>query len=639
MAREISDIWVLDFETVTKDTDYFDIHQDTKVLLYHTKNWDGTICDTGVDLDGVMRFYMSLGRNIKVYCHNLSFDGTFILAWLSQKYKMQNKLKDHNEGFTALRNGSEIYEIEFQYYQEVYKKYFKIVFRCSFNICRAPVDALGKSVGINKYKNGQKTRDFYDVEPEDDVSKYDPEFVEYCERDVEIVRRSLIEIDKAMEFLKTKWPWLKNFTWHSKLTAASIALKLQKEYTRAHKGNAWYRGFKHSAEENKLAKNFYYGGFTQFNVDYHLKEVKCENGVGIDINSAYPYAMTKKLPNGPVNNMLDNDYRQWNLTPDDVCEFYEIDVAAAESIRGMIATLINWPKHNKIGSFNPRFRYVFECYDFKCFYLKEEFEFLAKFYDLSGVKIKNHYWLIADKYLAGYIEVMYKFKSDFKEQGKDGMAHAFKIILNAGYGVHAKRNEYDECYVCNDIAEYEHLQPGMTFMWGKHQYEVIDKRSELHVLDNQLIRLVRRATPPRANNMFIACAITSYARMQIWDAILKVGIENVVYTDTDSLYIKNAPTNLNELLDIDAYRLGAWDIEQKFTQIFVKGAKVYYVKNEKDEIIKSKFSGVTGSWLKDNLSDSIYRLEKIPGCKLTKQRCKSGIILVWKDVTPNERTH
>lgn len=636
MARIVDYIWIADFETVTENTSYFREHNDTKVLLYYTKDLQGKYDDMGVSIDELMLFYMSLGKSIKVYFHNLSFDGDFLLKWITQRYPMVNKLEKDKIGFTVLRQGSQLYEIQLRYYQQYYQKYYTIIFRCSYRILSAPVETLGKSVGIAKYKKGEDVNSFYDVEPKDRLKDYDPQFLEYCKRDVEIVRLALLAFDDAMEWIKTEWPFLGNFKWHGKLTASAISLKLQKSYVRANYHKSIVTGFKHTHFDNELATKFYFGGFTQFNIDLQGKEIKCNNGIGIDINSAHPFSMTKKLPYGDIFEMSDFNYKAYNLKQDDVVEFYEIDVESAESIYGKFAFLANWPKYEKMNGAMNQFRYLFNCYNFKCFYMRDEWELLQKLYEITGAKIVKHYWCYAAPYLKEWVHLMYKFKSDFKEQGKEGLSWTFKILLNSGYGIHAKRNEFDEYYVCKDKNEYDKLMPGTHLTFNKKEYVVSDKVSDLHELENQYIRIIKLVIPPKANNKFIACAITAYSRIHLWETMLKIGIENCAYCDTDSIYIHNSPDLKKLDIKLDPYELGAWDVENEYSHIFVKGAKSYYLKNE-NGIIKAKYSGITGKYLKDNLGPDIYKSTYLEKSKLQKIRCKSGTILRWKDYVPKER--
>lgn len=639
MAKIIDNIWVADFETVTVNTNYYKEHNDTKVLLYYTKELWGERDDIGVSIDQMLMFYMSLGESIMVYFHNLSFDGDFLLKWITTRYKMYNKLKKDTPGFIVIRQGSQIYEIKLRYYSKYYQKYYSITFRCSYRILSCGVETLGKSVGIDKYKANENVLDFYDVEPQDSIEKYDKNFVEYCKRDVNIVRLSLLAFNDAMEFIKKEWPFLNKFKWYGKLTASSISLKLQKDYVRAHYHKSIVSGFKHSNDDNEIASKFYFGGFTQFNIDLQGKEQVCKNGIGIDINSAHPYSMTKNLPYGSLFDYDEYAFESYGYKDSDVLEFYEIDVESAESIYGSFAFLANWPKYNKEANHLIQFRYLFESHNFKCYYMKQEWEILCKLYEITNYKITKRYWCFSTDYLKEFVNLIYKFKSDFKEQNKEGLSLTFKIILNSGYGIHAKRNDFDSYYVCENKEEFEKLTPGTIFTYDKKEYEVSSKDSSLHCLENQYIVIIKPIKKPKANNKFIASAITAYSRIYLWETMLKIGIKNCAYCDTDSIYIHNAPKDLSALgIKLDPYELGAWDIENEFTHIFIKGAKSYYLKNDKG-IIKAKYSGISGKYLKDNLGPDLYKQDNLENSKLTKIKCKSGTILVWKDYKPKKRDH
>lgn len=637
----ISNIWVADFETTTKNTKYYQENEDVTVVYGYMKNWDNSLDFEFLKISEMIDFFHKQERGAMVYFHNLSFDGDFILKWLALHYKMYNDLPRGRTGFSCLRQGGNIYEITLQLWGNKRRNTFKIKFRCSYRILSSGVEALGKDVGISKF-TGEEQEDFYDVEPVDSIDKLPKNYVEYCKRDVEIVRLSLIEFENSMEFLKETWPFLQSFKWNGKLTASSISLKLQKSYVREY-SKYIVSGFKHSNEDNELASKFYFGGFTQFNVDYQNEEVKCKRGVCIDINSAHPYSMTKKLPYGDVYDYENENYHDWGFTEEDVLEFWEIHVEVAESKFGGIACLYNWKKEDgTIGKNESKYRYVFSLTDFTCYYMKEEWELMKKYYHFEGVTIKKRYWLFARNFLKGFVDSVYQFKSDFKEKGKKGLSNTFKIILNSGYGIHAKRNDFSEYYVCKDKAEYDKLVEGTHFTFNKIEYVVSGKVSELHELPNQYIRIVERVEKPRANNKFIASAITAYSRIYLLEAILKFNPKNVVYTDTDSIYLKNYKGDLKDILWVDPYELGAWDIEVEYTHFCAKGAKVYYVKDirrKQNQIIKGKYSGISGKYLKDHLTYETFHDSLIEGGKVQVTRCKSGKLIESKDYKPKPRFH
>lgn len=637
----IKNIWVADFETTTANTQYYKKHNDVCVVYGYMKQ----LYENGeyefLTIEEMINQLVQEGKGAMIYFHNLSFDGDFILKWLTKRYKMYNKIPRNNTGFTVLRQANNIYEIVAQLWSKKSRKCIKLVFRCSYRILSAGVEALGKDVGLSKF-TGDEKEDFYDVEPVEKISDLPKQYIEYCKRDVEIVKRSLLQFEESIEWLKKQWTFLKGFKWNGKLTASSISLKLQKSYVYKHYGKTYTKGFKHTNEENDLATNFYFGGFTQFNNDYHDIETKCKRGICIDINSAHPFSMTKKLPYGrtfdydeikPETLALDNK--------DDILWFYEIYVERAESKTGGIACLANWPKINndrKLDKHESKFRYVFTLDDFTCYYMKEEWELMNKFYHFEGVKIKKKYWMFAKNYLKEFVDMVYKFKSDFKSEGKGALSNTFKIILNSGYGIHAKRNDFKEYYVCENKEEYDRLQPNKEFFIDKYLYRVSTTDSKIHELENQWIRIVERIEKPKANNKFIACAITAYSRIYLLEHVLKFGIDNCLYTDTDSIYVKDYKGELSDYAKIDKYELGAWDVEVEYDAFHVKGAKVYYAKKD-GKFVKYKFSGITTKWLKDNLSYETFRASTLTDAKLAMESRASGRVLINKDYTPKERNH
>lgn len=638
MARVINNVWIADFETATVNTEYFKKYKDTKVLLAYAKSWDGSKDFMAANLDDMMLFYMTLRQSIMVFYHNLNFDGDFIIKWLVKKgYPLYNELERDKPGFSFLKNGRQIYEIKWRFYFG--RDYYTVVFRCSYRILSAGVEDLGKSVGIKKYNSGEDVSTFYDVEPCDNLNDYPVNFLDYCKRDVEIVRLCLIEFDNAINHIKSEWNTLKNFNWKSKLTASAIALKLQKEYVRMNKQYHIVKGFKQSSKDNELATEFYFGGFTQFNYNIQRIKTKCPNGIAIDINSAHPFSMTKKLPYGEVYNIDEVNYLDLGMSADDVCEFYELDIESAElKGQGCFALLANWPKYNNIssGPIFKKYRYLTEAYGFKCFYMKEEYEELCKHYIFKGVKVVKHYWLRANKYLSGYINTMYHYKSKFKEEGKPGLSLTFKIILNGGYGIHAKRNDYDNLWVCANEEEYNSYKHGDIITIRNKQNSIHIGIGESHKIPGCYIHVCKPIDKPLANNKFIACAITAWSRIYLWDTMNKIGFENCAYTDTDSIYMLNAPANLDKVVRLDKYELGAWDVECKYTDIYVLGAKSYFIK-QADKFVKAKYSGINSKWLKDNLDEAVYKSDKLEEANLTRMYTESGIVLIWKDYVPKER--
>jgi len=79
-----------------------------------------------------------------------------------------------------------------------------------------------------------------------------------------------------------------------------------------------------------------------------------------------------------------------------------------------------------------------------------------------------------------------------------------------------------------------------------------------------------------ASNSFVAIAsfVTAYARCYLWELIEKAGEENVLYMDTDSLFVtKKGYENLKDYLDNK--ELGKLKLEDVTEDLTIWGAKLY----------------------------------------------------------------
>ena len=85
--------YVADFETTT-------LEEDCRVWAYaicEVGNKDNIII--GTNIDDFMKWCRTQKENVKVYFHNLKFDGQFILTWLFRNgFKHAEKPKDRKTG-------------------------------------------------------------------------------------------------------------------------------------------------------------------------------------------------------------------------------------------------------------------------------------------------------------------------------------------------------------------------------------------------------------------------------------------------------------------------------------------------------------------------------------------------------------
>lgn len=231
--------FICDFETTTNNTNWYKSRapdaEQVRITYWYAKSWDGTLEFEGTNIDTFMQFvFQHKGAHVVFYFHNLSFDGEFIYYWLSKnkpdKYvgiHLDDEQKPFIKGYeleetkscfywrikkgyySIFQNGSRIMNISIGNHDG--KHYQHIDICCSLRLLSAPVSLLAKSFGFEKMteEDKEKGHAFYDVEPLDNLEEFKKQnknYVEYCKRDVEAVRLSLIEFKKVIDDL----PFVKN---------------------------------------------------------------------------------------------------------------------------------------------------------------------------------------------------------------------------------------------------------------------------------------------------------------------------------------------------------------------------------------------------------------------------------------------
>jgi hypothetical protein len=151
----------------------------------------------------------------------------------------------------------------------------------------------------------------------------------------------------------------------------------------------------------------------------------------------------------------------------------------------------------------------------------------------------------------------------------------YKLILNNGYGKFAQNPRRFKEHWITDYGERPPAEAGDD--WG-----------ELPEQDHETLGYSIWSRPQKRlafNNVATAASITGAARAVLMDAICNA--RDPVYCDTDSLICRDL-RNVN----IDPVALGAWDIEDEFTQIVVAGKKLYGCKRADGSVkVRSKGAG------------------------------------------------
>lgn len=631
-------IYFADFETATVKTDYYKKTNDTRLNLGYIEPQNSDDGFLFTDIKELIHFLWEKSRSCFIYFHNLSWDGDFILKWLAKNgYKAQNQKEiSKNKEFSFLRQINKIYSITLLINGKK-NNLIKIEFRCSLNILSSSIEALGKAVGINKYDGIDDVNTFYDVEPQECVTDYPTQYIEYLKRDVKIAKKAMSEFDKELtNFVKNNQlkNYMHGFKWYSKLTIGAIAYELQRRYTRRVK--KVFRGLKVSVKSHDIADLFYFGGFCEFNPNIQNKIVKCKNGIGLDINSAHPNSMTKMLPYGEVFNLKDKQ-----PDSDKVLYYYEIKVGFASAKWDTFPCLINWNKINKTDE--SKNRYVLQLSNFTCYYLKEEWETINKLYDFENVKIVNTYWCYASRFLEQYTKDLYHFKKEHSKNGQKALANTYKILLNSSYGKHATRLLFSEYLITQNKADYDAILKSEEIIIGERCF-VVSEANKRVILPNQYILKITPTDFKDLNfNKMIAATITAYTRIKIFETVLMLNPKNFLYSDTDSLYLKDYDKNKVQTL-LDDYELGMWKKEKEFSNFCVAGSKCYIHFNGSEpnpQNLSMTYSGINKRWLKDNWDIGMWKVQDkvLLHANLKIQACESGLVLVESDYKPHKRLY
>lgn len=631
-------VYFADFETLTYGSNDYNKLGHTDIYMWcilesKDKYWLGT------DLDSFFQTILKDLTNYNIiYFHNLPFDGNFIIKWLFRNkffFIKEGKIKKNSKCFTLFNKGKNIYKIEVNW--KLHSRRVRVIFQCSLKILSSSIKQLGRQFGFNKMEASEELIEMGIIKNEEEFYhkggfNMDPVFKEKMEK--YIIQDCLIakmSFDSFVENIRNSGllysKKFKNdaFNIYKKMTAGAISYHLSKNFI-YQQNNHWYPKYFIKAKDYMLSKKWFSGGFTQFNPKYHDKLLKNIDGLVLDINSSYPFSMTKLLPLGALEERR-NPLWKHHL------EFYEIHVKEAwiKNKYWNFVILRNWKKEGiQMGE-----RYCRRLNNFVCYYSKEEWEFINKIYYFEIKKIKKYY-CEADYILKDFVEKLYYYKENSKSAGEK---LTWKIMLNSLFGKQATRLEFEaELVVDKETYDKYNLKDKIFF---KEEARYVSRKGQDNFFFQKdlytLGTLLLENNKEKCSNILIAAMITSYSRLMLWEAIDKVGISNWLYGDTDSIFIKNwKEEDIKNILEVDSKKLGAWDIEAHIKSGKILGAKRYGFLTENGKI-KLAFSGVNKTYddidwsekyIDALLSDGVI-LDK---AQLSKQEDEYGYVLIWKNL-------
>lgn len=516
--------FVADFETTTTEENCY-------VWAYaicEVDNRDNVII--GTNIDEFMMWCEKQKDNVKVFFHNLKFDGQFILTWLfhhGYKHTTKDNEKASRTFNTLISDKGLYYSIEVIFYLNG-KKVNKVVFQDSLKLIPLSVDGIAKSFKLPIQKGSIDYDSHNDLPPDTPLTE---EEIGYIKNDVQIVAY-------AIDYFYSQGL--------DRMTIGSCALNEYKKLIKKANFNRWFPIPKYHED----VKQSYRGGFTYLNPKFAGKVIG--NGVVFDVNSLYPSVMYDSyLPYGtPI--FFKGEYEEDPLYP----LYTQMIKCQFELKKDKIPTI--QIKHNPFfkgneyltSSNDEEVVLCLNSVDLKLFF--EHYDVYNPKY-ISGWKFKSTKGLFTD-----YIDKWSEIKIQAKKDGNHGLYLISKLFLNSLYGKFGTDTKV------------------------KSKIPYLGEDDVVHYYDSE---------PEEKDGIYIAMAsfITSYARLKTITSAQKITDDynagkskiQFVYADTDSLHLSSPDFELPEI-DIDDTRLGAWKFESKFNKAKFLRQKCYIENSTED---------------------------------------------------------
>lgn len=524
--------YVADFETTTDE-------KDCRVWAYAISSVNDFSFQYGNSLEGFMKWCANPKENYKVAFHNLKFDSAFILSWLNKNgyVHIKDKKEKTSKTYTTLISDlGAYYQIEVYFEVKKGKRVNKVTFKDSMKIFNMSVDRIAKDFDLPIRKLELDYKAFRPVGHE-----LTREEVDYIRNDVEIVAR-------ALNIFYTQG--------HSKLTIGSNALEDFKYRCRGF--NNYFPTL--NEEEDSFIRKAYRGGFTFVNPKHQGKTVK-GNCVCLDVNSLYPsrlelcpmpYQVPVKFEGRYIEDSEYPLYVQRLL-----CSFHiKEDKIPSIQVKNTSRFVAN---EYITDSGTEPVELTLTNVDLKLFFSQYH---VTVYEYLGGYKFKSCIGLFNQ-----YIDYWTEEKVKAKKEGRKAQYAIAKLFMNSLYGKFA------------------------TSKSGQQKIPVFDSDGVLHYVTGEEEEMNSVYLPvavfTTAEGRYLT--ITTSQKIRDWTE-KNLGFDGYLYSDTDSCYAKLELDQLEEFkrssgIELDPYKLGAWDVEQDNIQRFKALRQKCYIKEIDGKII------------------------------------------------------
>ena len=433
-------------------------------------------------------------------------------------------------------------------------------FKCLVNV---PLSVIGTALG---YPKGETPMKFKTADEDAGVNQDD---IDYCVRDCEILAHAITSLESTYS------EWMgSSSTLDLPYTTASMAYKVWSHFgwpnhwsiTTKKSGELFYAAFVEPKYQNALREG-YYGGRVQGFVEPRSRIPKVRVP---DVNSLFPSEMKKPMPDMkscrtgiPTEKAL-----RAIIDSDDVVCWANLRLEG----KGLPAFL---PGTDNLG----RRCWTNEYYDgWLC--EPEIAHALEIGYEIQEIRELHYSQAITP--FTEFVDFFYDLRTDMKKRG-DGRELWIKIILNGLYGKFGQKEVTER--IENDDKINEIIESGKVEEYEIRYYDGAE---------GSLPFLIGSKTKRKPKNSWFGfCAFTtSYARVTLNKAILAAE-GNVVYCDTDSVFIREEGLDL--LLDhiTIGSELGewGWEVEEPSDFIYYE-PKAYVFLNPDGTKKKVRHKGV-----------------------------------------------
>jgi len=165
-----------------------------------------------------------------------------------------------------------------------------------------------------------------------------------------------------------------------------------------------------------------------------------------------------------------------------------------------------------------------------------------------------------------YVDYFYGKRLEAKREGKAAYELFYKLVLNSLYGKFGQRDRVlysigwseRERYFTSEFYDYTGQRLGVLYFVGN---SIVHKSTE------------EREAPMAFTA--VAAHVSAYGRAALWTLIEAAGIENVFYTDTDSVIVNEV--GFTRLRDLIGEGLGALKVEKEADVVEIRTLKDYRI--------------------------------------------------------------